>query len=566
MSEKNSVFIYLMGPPRVELLSGQKLPISSKKAIALLAALATADRFERSRVWLQQVFWGSRAQKQAQSSLRRELSNLRGILAKHDVDLIHSDQRVVLLNRDAFQTDLDFSAKTSSQQEFCEGIDLAGEEGFEDWLREMRAFYFDRHPKNSGNVPAKVRQAEAEQLRPQVAVSHTGFLEDTVHAKALARQVGTSLSGGLAQLRWLPVVDAGQSLRSNLHDLSSEEISDALGIRYVARSQILEIGESLIVNFALLEMPGRIIRWTDTRELPINPQDDRFAAEIARAINCLGATFDTCEQRHFADSDDKDQNNLLAQNWRVRFYIDQFTEESFAQAHQLIAAGLDRYPENSEFLMLRANLALWQHWIRRADQSTTMHLAPLIRAAMRADPGDARGSLFSGILDTWHKRSNSALKHLDRACELDPSMSQGFAHLGAAYALSGDPQSAIEPLEHALFLSPLEAKKFFTVGSLATAYWMLGRYEEALEHAQTIQLTHPGYVLAHALETASLSAMNRAEDAARSRARLLDRKPHLYRQMLDWMPFNDPQWAEKLREGIEFDRTAPPVMRVVRES
>ncbi len=554
-----------MGPPRVELSSGQRLPISSKKAIALLAALATADRFERSRVWLQQVFWGSRAQKQAQSSLRRELSNLRAILAEHNVDLIYVDQRVVSLNSACFKTDLEKCAAASSQQEFCEGIDLAGEEGFEDWLRETRSFYADRNHDGLAKAPALVQQTGPEKLRAQVAVSPTGFPEGDALAEITASQVGISLSSGLSKLRWLPVADAGQPPHSDRPNLTSVEVSDTLGVRYVARSQVLEVGDYVTVNFAMLEMPGRIIRWTDTRQLATDPRDSQFELEIARVINCLGVTFDTCEQRHFGSDDVSDPDDLRAQNWRIRFYIDQFTKESFGDAEKLIAAGLDRYPENSEFLMLRANLALWQHWIKRADRSTTVHLAPLIRAAMRAAPGDARGSLFSGILETWHKRNVSALRHLRHACELDPSMAQAFAHLGAAHALSGDPEAAIEPLEHALFLSPLDAKPFFPLGSLATAHWMLGQYEETLEYAQTIQLTHPGYVLAHALETAALAAMNRLDEAVEARARMLDEKPYLYRQMLDWMPFEDPQWTEKLRGGIEFDRPATPLLHIVQE-
>ena len=94
---------------------------------------------------------------------------------------------------------------------------------------------------------------------------------------------------------------------------------------------------------------------------------------------------------------------------------------------------------------------------------------------------------------------------------------------------------------------------------------MLGQYEETLEYAQTIQLTHPGYVLAHALETAALAAMNRLDEAVEARARMLDEKPYLYRQMLDWMPFEDPQWTEKLRGGIEFDRPATPLLHIVQE-
>src|SRR3546814_8183083 len=63
----------LLGAFRLSAPDGQRLEITSKKAIALLALLSTAETGERWRSWLQERLWGSLEREQAQAGLRREL-------------------------------------------------------------------------------------------------------------------------------------------------------------------------------------------------------------------------------------------------------------------------------------------------------------------------------------------------------------------------------------------------------------------------------------------------------------------------------------------------------------
>jgi len=141
LSNEPRARIFLFGAPRVETIAGARVEISSKKGIALLATLATADRLERSRTWLQRILWGSRGQKQAQSSLRRELSNLRSVFAEAGLEILCSDQRIVGLDQSGLYIDILDDGIDFSHRQFCEGLDLASEDEFEEWLREMREHY-----------------------------------------------------------------------------------------------------------------------------------------------------------------------------------------------------------------------------------------------------------------------------------------------------------------------------------------------------------------------------------------------------------------------------------------
>ncbi len=119
--------------------NGQRLDVTSKKAIALLGLLASANSGERWRAWIQDKLWGSRELRQAQASLRRELHGLRKLTAGSPLPLVEATSRTVRLNLNVVDVDIrSEDALLRSSGEFLEGIDIAGEESFEEWLREMR--------------------------------------------------------------------------------------------------------------------------------------------------------------------------------------------------------------------------------------------------------------------------------------------------------------------------------------------------------------------------------------------------------------------------------------------
>ena len=129
----------LLGAFQLVAPNGERLDVTSKKAIALLALLASANSGERWRAWIQDKLWGSRELRQAQSSLRLELHRLRKLTAGTPFPLVEATSRTVRLNLSMIDIDIrNEEIVARSTGEFLEGIDIAGEESFEEWLREMR--------------------------------------------------------------------------------------------------------------------------------------------------------------------------------------------------------------------------------------------------------------------------------------------------------------------------------------------------------------------------------------------------------------------------------------------
>lgn len=554
-NDKTAFRLRLLGYPIIEHADRGRIPISTKKGVALLGLLATADKAERSRVWLQQKLWGSRESAQAQASLRREISNLRNVLQEAGASgLIEANSRSVRLNLDRLSIDIrELAAGDPVSGEFLEGIDIPSEEDFEDWLREMRRFFAERFtpaplPLSAyAFEPANVVKSPSEALlRPVIAVlpARGIFSEDEAY---LLSGITRTIVESLSRLRWLPVLSPDSIHIERLRDASDFEISGALKARYVLRTEMLSGAHESILSFTLLEMPSQAILWNESHGLTKNFNLDDLRREILRAVSLLATRFDQREQQRSLEVDSS--NDLTALTWRVRHHLHRFTRNDMNEAarHLEIAEALNR--NHSEVIMLRAHHAIWSHWLRRSPPDESLILLPLAKAALLVDRADARGPMFMGVLETWQRNTGTAIRHLEKSVELNPSFATAYAHLGAAYYLDGQPERALEPMQLALFLSPFDPFRFFLLGEMATTRFLLGQFEQALEIAQDIQTTNPGYILAHILEVGCLVELNRLEEAIAAYGSFLAHKQPLMREMLAWIPFREKRWLDVLRRG-----------------
>ena len=83
---------------------------------------------------------------------------------------------------------------------------------------------------------------------------------------------------------------------------------------------------------------------------------------------------------------------------------------------------------------------------------------------------------------------------LDEAIRLDPNGVLGWLYGGWAKMLLGNHQTAIDYLQRAKRLSPLDPRIFFAQGGLAYAYFFLGNYDEGLTCAADALRHHPSFV------------------------------------------------------------------------
>lgn len=167
--------IRLHGSFRLQAPDGSRIDIPSKKGIAIIGVLCKSPGYERRRAWLQSMFWGSRETDQAQASVRQEIYKLKSLLSAYG-PLLRAESGRVWLDTDL----VDIEAADGSGV-FLEGIDIPGEEQFEDWLRCERADGDQLAPAVPSAVvpdppPASASALSIEILEDQFSDSETSLL------------------------------------------------------------------------------------------------------------------------------------------------------------------------------------------------------------------------------------------------------------------------------------------------------------------------------------------------------------------------------------------------------
>lgn len=149
--ESRKITISLNGMLAIKLSDGTYADLRGAKAKALVALLATAPRFTRSRTWLQDMLWSDRGREQRSASLRQCISELKAALSS-DSDALFADRQKV-----SFASECIEIAETDPEQgEFLEGLRVR-DRAFQAWLEEQRAKFHVNYPSSPAHNPVDDR-------------------------------------------------------------------------------------------------------------------------------------------------------------------------------------------------------------------------------------------------------------------------------------------------------------------------------------------------------------------------------------------------------------------------
>ena len=146
-----NVSLALLGGLRLQMDSGEQVPLSTKKAGALLAYLALHPGQVQARPKLAALLWGDHGEAQARDSLRQALSLLRKALSRVDPPALIAHEDTISFQPTALRTDaIVFSELVARQRaehleqavalyggELLEGFQVAAPE-FESWATSER--------------------------------------------------------------------------------------------------------------------------------------------------------------------------------------------------------------------------------------------------------------------------------------------------------------------------------------------------------------------------------------------------------------------------------------------
>ncbi len=564
----------LLGPFRLLKPGGERIEIPSKKGLAVVAMLAMARDGERTRGWLQDKLWGKRQPTEARGSLRRELSNLRKLLNQDATPLLICERDRVRLRLEMIDVDARLGEDRPAGDEFLEGLDIAGEDGFEEWLREQRGALaredksrqaaqqsaMEPQPPRQQPLPAHIvdtsKPPRGFEGKPALAVMPFANLTGESAHDYLAEGISEELIDRLSRIRWLPVIARNSSF-SFPEGTDRKLVSRNLGARYLLEGRVRRDQDGYLISASLIDAANEHTVWAHRFALQSLTSRDSFGQFVTELVSHLDTRIDHAEQIRTRG---KRQDNLTVSDliWRGRWHLNRLTRADSDMAQKLFSEARTLDPDSPEALIQSTFALGWAIWAGRESTERIFEMRRLAQDAIYADRDDGRGYMLAGIAEMWLRHPLVARELLQQAIALNPSLAMAHAQLGTSFSLAGEPDQAIVHLKTALRLSSNDLHNFYTLTELALAFGMLGQWSEAIEHADHAIARRHAYWYAHVIKINALARAGELEAARAALDELLMAKPDFSVRFFDWLPFVDRKWPDHFIDGLKMvptDRT-----------
>ena len=327
------------------------------------------------------------------------------------------------------------------------------------------------------------------------------------------------------------------------------EVGRELGVRYVLEGSVRKANDRVRITAQLVDATPEGHLWAERydRDLKdIFALQDEVAQKIVAAL-AVKLTEDEQKRLVRKHTDNMEAYDTFLQGLE---YKNHYTKEANLQARQMFERAIDLDPE---FALAYALLGLthYQEWSLgwSQDPQSLEQAFELAQRAIALDDSLPLSHYVLGEVYLWRKQHEQAIAELEKAIALSPSDADGIAGLGDILNWAGMPEEAIGLVTKAMRLNPMYPTWY--LWNLGHAYFLTGRYEEAIETLKRVLDRNPYFLPPHAYLAASYSELGRHEEARAEAAEVMKLSPQTsteaWRQRL---PYRDQAVLERLFDSL----------------
>lgn len=448
------------------------------KARAILAVLAATKGHCHSRSWFIALLWPDRQHKQAQSSMRSALSDIRRNLGPY-ADALISDNTEVALDPTLFRVE-DQCNPNGHVPEFLEGFDVGHAEGFEDWLLMQRMAPLEQvSDVRVSSVAAQVVPAQPNKTTKRLYLASRARPEESftgIQCDALVDCLAKSIEEiGLAD-----IVD-GRGCGQSLDDFRSQAARDDCGLILVAEAA--EASGQAIARLKVVETDAAVLVWS--RSLTGRPMID---LEDPRTVSVVAGLVDHLSERFLRGYRGLAEHNLppeaLALSGITRLFRLGLQNYEAADALLKQAHALDH----------RGRYLAWRAFVRTFmlceltlsnPEAVVEEATALSRRALEAEPQNSMVLALCAHVETMlHSDYERAFDMSSRALELNACNPLAWASLGAAASFLGEVQHGHGIAKVGARIGRDTSFAFQTESWASATGLMAGDLDGALRHAE----------------------------------------------------------------------------------
>jgi len=395
-------------------------------------------------------------------------------------------------------------------------------------------------------------------VRPSIAVlpfeNLSGDVEQDYFSDGIVEDITTALSRNRAFF----VIARNSSFTYKGKSVDSKRIARELGVRYLLEGSVRKSAGRVRVTGQLIEAASGRHLWADRFDgdmAEIFELQDQIVTRVVGAIapQLERAEIERAKRSTTADPAAYDLYLRGLDGWN------RWTKEGNAIALRLFYAAIEKDPDFSTpyglaascFLLARAN-----DWITDFDKE---EIARLVEHAADIGSGDAVALCWAGHAHAYFfKDVDRALTLVDRALELDVNLAIAWQRSGWVRGYAGDPGGAIESLNKAIRLDPLDPRVFLTQSAMAFAHFIAGRDDEAAHWAAMAMRVKPNWLPALRVAVAANAMRGKIDDARELLNLYIRIDPHVsIAKVCDFYPLRKESDRQRLVRSMQIAGMPP---------
>ena len=389
--------------------------------------------------------------------------------------------------------------------------------------------------------------------KPSIAVlpfqNMSGDPEQEYFADGIVEEIITALS----RFRSLFVIARNSSFAYKGKSPDVRQVGRDLGVRYVLEGGVRRAGNRLRITAQLIDAQSGAHVWADRFEG--SPADIfNFQDEVTQKV--VVAIAPRVERVEIARALRRSSENTDAYDCYLKGLACLFpvTTQNVNQALDLFnkARTLDPDFPSAYGMEMFCHAQRLAFGLMSDVEAARKEVTGLWQIVTRIGNEDGVALAQAGWAVAYVLRDVSSAKALiDRAVELNPNLANAWVNRGWLHVWLGRPEQAMEDLNRGQRLDP-NAATSTVISAMAHAYFFLGRYGEALAHAELLLRRSPDAHPGLRIGAASAAFGGRVDVANQMAARLraVDPRFSISRLSVYLGPYQQPEFMEKYAEGL----------------
>jgi TolB-like protein len=387
--------------------------------------------------------------------------------------------------------------------------------------------------------------------KPSIAVLPFSNLNNAPDQDYFADGIVEDIITALSRNRAFFVIARNSSFTYKGTQVDTTRVARELGVQYVLEGSVRTSGGRMRVTGQLIEAASGRHLWADRFDADVS---NVFEVQDQIVVRVVGAIAPQLERAEIERAKERATGDPAAYDLYLRGLAswNRWTGEGNTEALRLFYAAMEKDRDFSTPYGLAAScyqFAKANGWASTFDEK---EIARLVERAAEIGNEDAVALCWAGHVHAYFfKDVDRALSLIDRALELDVNLAIAWQRSGWVRGYTGDHEGAIESLNKAIRLNPLDTRVFLTQSAMAFAHFIAGRNDDSAHWAAMALRMKPNWLPALRMAIVSNAMQGRRKEARQALTAYSRVDPDVsIEKVCDCYPLRRPCDRERLVVGL----------------